>query len=485
MKHPLFACLLAMLAANIVRAGIVLDDAPQDAAPAKSIDVPKPKDGSTTPDKSAAALSDTLRFVNNDALHGSFLGYDKDAGIRWQSLESKDPIVFQTANLTEIKLDSHKVPANVAPPTHAIMLTNNDELPGVLVSLDDKALSLDTWYAGKLSIPRAMIKSITPLKTSANVLYQGPTSMDGWVIGQRGNGAKTWSYKDGALISTNYGMIGRDVKLPSLASVDFDLVCRGNSQMSVCLYSDRLDNMSNCYMFQISSGYIYLQRFTPEGSNNFGEQAQLRGEMMRKAQTHISIRVNKDTKTFWLFINGALLKQWTDPAEFAGKGGSLIFMSQPGMFTKVSNIVVSAWDGQVEGVRPAGAKSKEDFIKMENQDKVSGKLKSIENGKAMFTSSYADLTIPLERIQEITMSGEGADQAKRNASDVRATFIGRGSITMQLDSWDAKQAAASSPNFGKATFSPDAFQKLQFNLNRQPSAGDPAADVMGDSSDDQ
>ena len=36
-------------------------------------------------------------------------------------------------------------------------------------------------------------------------------------------------------------------------------------------------------------------------------------------------------------------------------------------------------------------------MKLENQDKVSGKLKSIEKGRALFKSSYADLTIPLER----------------------------------------------------------------------------------------
>ena len=106
---------------------------------------------------------------------------------------------------------------------------------------------------------------------------------------------------------------------------------------------------------------------------------------------------------------------------------------------------------------------------MENQDKVSGKLKSIEDGKALFTSSYADLTVPLDRIEEINMSSEGADQAKRNAGDIRAFFADRGSITMQLESWDSKQATATSPNFGKATFSSDAFLRLQFNLNRQPS----------------
>jgi len=489
MKHPILLCLLVALGTPFLHAAIIIDDAPQDVpAPAvKPITVPKPTDAAPAGDRTAPA-TDTLRFGNNDSLHGLFLGYEKEGNVRWQSPESKDPIVFQATNLTEIKLDSHKTPPGATPPTHAILLTNNDELPGTLVSLDDKVLTLDTWYAGKLIIPRDMVRTITPLKTSLSVLYQGPTSLDGWTPGPRFNNATAWAYRDGALISTNYGIIGRDVKLPNLASVDLDVMSRGNSQLCVAIYSDRADNnnMTNCYMFQFNGSFISLQRLSQNGQNNFGEQVQLPGNTMLRDRMHIGIRVNKDTKTFWLYVNGNMVKQWTDPAEFAGKGTSLMFMTQQqGGYTRISNIKVSAWDGEVDSAHTASAKAKEDNIKMENSDKVSGKLKSIADGKAIFASSYADLTVPLDRIEEINMSSEGADQAKRTAGDIRAFFADRGSITMQLESWDSKQATATSPNFGKATFSPDAFQRLQFNLNRQPPSEDsadlsPAATVDGE-----
>lgn len=492
LKYPFFVCLLIALALPAARAGIVIDEAPQQQQPppviitgpgrvqivGQSISVPAPKDTAPAPAKSAGPVSDTMRFINNDSLHGSFLGYEKGGNIRWQSPESKDPIVFQATNLTDIKLDSHKPPANATPPTHAILLTNNDELPGTLTSMDDKVLTLDTWYAGKLLIPRAMVKSITPLKTSLNILYQGPTSMDGWVLGPRFNNATAWAYRDGSLICTNYGMISREVKLAGLASVDLDVVYRGNSQISVALYSDRTDNMSNCYMFQFNGSYISLQRMSQNGGNNFGDNVQLPPNTMMHDKMHIGIRVNKELKSFWLYVNGNMVKQWTDPAEFAGKGSTIMFMSQQQSYTKISNIKVSTWDGELEGNHSAAAKAKEDTIKMENQDKVSGKLKSIENGKAIFTSSYADLTVPMDRIEEISMSGEGADQAKRNAGDIKAWFAERGSITMQLESWDDKQATATSPNFGKASFSPNAFQRLQFNLNRAPASSD-STDVPG------
>jgi hypothetical protein len=47
-----------------------------------------------------------------------------------------------------------------------IGLTNGDEFPGNIVSLDDKILVLDTWYAGRISVPRSMLRRITPLSDS-------------------------------------------------------------------------------------------------------------------------------------------------------------------------------------------------------------------------------------------------------------------------------------------------------------------------------
>ncbi len=43
---------------------------------------------------------------------------------------------------------------------------------------------------------------------------------------------------------------------------------------------------------------------------------------------------------------------------------------------------------------------------------------------------------------------------------------------MQLIHWDSKTCTGSSPNFGNATFSPDAFARILFNLSAQPQNND-------------
>ena len=50
---------------------------------------------------------------------------------------------------------------------------------------------------------------------------------------------------------------------------------------------------------------------------------------------------------------------------------------------------------------------------------------------------------------------------------MRAFFAGRGQVTCALEKWDDKGVGAKSPSFGAATFSPQAFERLQFNLDQQ------------------
>ncbi|HEX4084437.1 MAG TPA: hypothetical protein VHY22_05990 [Chthoniobacteraceae bacterium] len=477
--RPLIITML--LASTPAWARIVVDDSvPEPAAEKPGIQVPGPKGGADNAQTPAA--QDSLTFLNKDQLHGILLKID-NSGLSWQSPEAHDPILFKTADLSEIKLDSHHS-GNAAKSAERITLTNGDELPGNIVTLDDKTLALDTWYAGRISIPRAMLRRITPLSDSNASLYEGPTGIGDWSVGRMGGG-RSWIFRDGALIGNNYGTIGRDMKLPDMSNIEFDLVLRGNSPFSIGLYSDRADNFGNCYMLQLSNGYTELQRFSRLGGSNDLGSTQLQS-VMRHEKSHIQLRVNKEKKSIWLIVDDKMVKEWTDPGDFNGAGGNLIFSCQPGTYVRISNIKVSKWDGKFDDSDSPDEKTTDDTVQLANEDKVTGKLESIQDGKAKFSSSYAELNIPLERIEQVDLSGAHTDQAQQGASDVRAYFQEGGSVTMQLAQWDASGCTGSSPNFGKATFSPDAFSRIVFNLSAHQENGAPddsAADNSGDQGD--
>jgi len=475
MKNRGILILIALVAADPAWARIVVDDSAPEP-PAETIHVPGPDDNG---DAAKGPQQDSLTFLNKDQLHGILIGLD-EAGLHWQSKESRQPIIFETDQVSEIKLDSHKEPAT-AKSAHRIGLTNGDELPGNIVTLDDKTLVLDTWYAGRISIPREMIRRITPLADSNAAVYEGPTGTDGWAISRMGGG-RVWTFRDGSFIGTSYGTIGRDVKLPPVSNVAFDVVLRGNCQFSVGLYSERPDSFSNCYMLTLANGFTELQRLSPNGGSNSLGSTQLQN-VIRHDVSHIELRTDKNKKSIWLLVDGKVAKEWTDPAEFNGGGSSIIFSCQPSTFVKISNIKVSKWDGKFEDAPAPGDASAQDAVELANNDKVSGGLESIKDGLAKFSSSYAELSIPLGRVSEVDFASAHSSVVKEKAGDVRAYFAEGGNVTMQLTGWDAKGAAGASPNFGTATFSPDAFSRLLFNLPAQEQNSSDDAGLDNDSPD--
>jgi hypothetical protein len=465
------ASLALPIATTSAWAGIMVDSSAPDQAPEKNIHVVTGADAAKT------KAGDVLSFLNKDQLHGSLVDIDPDSGLHWQSPEATDPILFSTGQIAQIKLDPHKTPADLGS-AQRVGLTNGDQFPGNIVSLDDKALVLDTWYAGRLSIPRPMLRTIIPQSDADSVIYEGPASLDGWAIGRVG---RSWTFRDGALIGSGYGTIGRDVKLPDMSSLEFDLVLRGNGQFQVGIYSDRANELGNCYLLDMNSGFTVMERFSRNiGSNPLGNaQVQI---PLRRDQSHIQLLTNKDKKSIWLIVDDKLVKEWDDPAEFIGDGGSIIFSCQPGIYVKISNIKVSKWDGRIDNAPAPGGPADQDSVQLANKDRVSGNLESIQDGKAKLSSAYAELTIPVGRINEVDMAVAHSDQAKPAPSDIRAYFPGGGIVTMQLTQWDAKGCVGSSPNFGQATFSPDAFERILFNLPAQQQNQSPD-DSDTDSSD--
>lgn len=473
MNFRLAAFLFLVLTVPGARARIIVDDSAPEAGPDRpGINVPGPK-GDEAPEQAAAPQEDSLLFVNKDQLHGKLLGIDKD-GLRWQSHEAAAAIVFRNTNVAEVRLNSHAAAGKDA---QRVGLTNNDQLPGTVVALDEKALTLDTWYAGRLVIPRAMLSEITPLSEAGAVLYEGPTGMEGWKIGNMGGG-RSWSFHGGALVGSSYGSIGRDMKLPAMSSVQFDYVSRGNGQLSVSLYSDRADGFGNCYMLQLNTNFAEMQRYAHNGGSSDLGNVQLQGTL-RHDKVHVELRTNKEKKSIWLFIDGKMAKEWIDPGDFNGRGGAVLFACQPGSYVRITDIKATPWDGKFEDSTNKEEKSQDDTVKLANQDKVTGQLKGIQDGKVTFASSYAELKIPMDRIQEMDFAAAKATTPKAAAGSVRVMLPEEGSITMDALSWEAKSCTGLSPNFGKAIFLPGAFSRILFNLSKQPAAGD-AEDFPGD-----
>jgi hypothetical protein len=471
MRHitNVLATLLALAGLLFARtAGAEINLTPlSQPAPGTTPGIRVPKPTSSHPSDTAATAAaakdgDQLRFRNGDTLHGTVLTVVPNEGVRWRHPDVKDPVTFDLANAVELRLAPRPPRAPRTQHRAIVELTNGDRLAGDVVSLNDKSLALNTWYAGTLSIRRPVIQRLVFNAGNPEATYVGPTGVEDWV--REGN-RDAWSFKKGAFYGQSNGSIARDVKLPDVANIEFDLAWRGQLYFQFAFYIDDLRQLYNSggYMFQFNYANVFLQRSRPQrGFVNVGNNVEL-PNFQNRTKAHVSVRVNKPKKIIALLLDGNLVRQWTDSAEFAGKGTGILFFAQGQGQLRVSNIVVSDWNGRLDtDVVPAAAQ--EDLIRFANNDKVSGTLGGIANNEIVFTTSFANMKIPIERVTQIELTTEKAEAARRQAADVRAYFLDGSRFTLALEKLDDQSLVGSTENCGRVTTALDAFSRVQFHI---------------------
>ncbi len=415
--------------------------------------------------KAAAKQSDVLVFLDGSVLHGNLNSIDGATGVRWEHPDAPKPIDFLPRNLHKIKFAHAAISTTNEPPACVLHFQNGDEIFGNLLSLDAQSLTLETWFAGKLTAPRDSIRALTFLSRNLATVYQGPNSLEGWKVGPSPD---TWTYQDNSLMTQRVGYMGRNMNLPPISRTEFDLNWTGQLNMVLSLYADVIDQFnfsSTAYMFYLGSGYVNVQRV--QGGVGTTHLGQAKVDVLHeKNRAHVEIRVNRDKATLALLVDGNLIDEWKDQAGFVGQGTGMGFYSQRlGALLRVSNLKVSQWDGRYEQSPTAYTNVTETVVSLVNSDQALGKLESIREGQVTLATGPTRLQIPLPRVTEVVMAA-ATNHANIRPGDVRATFAGGGSVTLKLDTWNPQKLAGMSANFGQINLRPEWVRQLQFNLDQ-------------------
>ncbi|MEZ7920103.1 MAG: hypothetical protein QMC24_07230 [Akkermansiaceae bacterium] len=202
--------------------------------------------------------TDLLRFTNGDIMHGNFAGL-KD-GILWNRPDIDEPIRFELKNLRQVVFDGgNNSPAQ--PKSPFVSLVNGDEIPGKIISLDEKALVIDSPLTGQISIPRDQLKTLNPNPFGGQLHYAGPFSSDQWVMidtekeevtepeekkaeekkeedEEKPKPNPSWLYSGASLYSTNTRAVALDGKLPDVGRLRFKIAWRNSFSSTVAFHAD-------------------------------------------------------------------------------------------------------------------------------------------------------------------------------------------------------------------------------------------------------
>jgi hypothetical protein len=202
--------------------------------------------------------TDLLRFTNGDIMHGNFAGLK--GGILWNRPDIDEPIRFELKNLRQVVFDGgNNSPAQ--PKSPFVSLVNGDEIPGKIISLDEKALVIDSPLTGQISIPRDQLKTLNPNPFGGQLHYAGPFSSDQWVMidaeteevtepeekeaeekkkedEEKPKQNPSWLYSGASLYSTNTRAVALDGKLPDVGRLRFKIAWRNSFSSTVAFHAD-------------------------------------------------------------------------------------------------------------------------------------------------------------------------------------------------------------------------------------------------------
>ena len=428
--------------------------------------------GQSDPQFASPQAEDRLNFVNNDRIHGLLVSALTGTGrLTWKHAAAQDYLVFDVASLAQIRL-APRLSAVPAEYDALVNLTNGDMLPGSLVSMDDEILKINTWFAGMVNINRSMVMNIQPNISMADILFEGPNSLEEWTLSPHGGRSPQWRYSDGAMYSMTQYPAGRIIEdLPDKYEVRFEAAWRtSHPQFSFIFNSEDVQRNMDAYTLNVQGQSLSISRVTRNtGSRTVGTRVNYTGFGSDSGQRSaiFNLLVDKDTRSFTLLIDGVQAGQWTDPAEFAGPGNGIAFRSGSSGDLKISNIRIAHWNGQVPGVAESGGDPGEhDVLSFVNNDKFSGRVISIADGTIKFETSYATLDIPLAQVSGVAMADERAERARRNREDVRAVFVEQGSLTLKLERIEDSALLGETENFGRISVPLGVVRTLEWNLYR-------------------
>ena len=370
--------------------------------------------------------SDLLEFLDGSFMHGGLKRMDTGSGLVWDNPAAVHPFDLKPDHINLIHFA--KAASVATTPTSELRFVNGDDLLGSVTSMDDDHLVFRTWFGGPLTIARAAVQTVTFLSSNYTILYEGPDSPEGWIVGS--HNPDSWTFRDGTFVSASPGSLGRDFGLTGSSTIEFDLAWTDAFELLVNIYSDAVDHLEygNSYMLEfkhdqagdeVNLRHIDIDRQIP--LRNFGT-APLPGKYPGN-KVRITIQSNKNEGTVAVFADNILVKRWKDENGFTPSGGGVLFqqIALPSTQVKLSNFKVSQWQGRYEPETTV-VLTNMDVVRFINHDQAAGKITGIDAGKLALSVGDTVLQVPIQRVTQINFAGAPSAAPTHGPWEVRPGF---------------------------------------------------------------
>jgi len=436
-------------------------------------------------------LSGTIYFYNGNSLSGKILSWDQDR-ITIANPDLVGNVTFSTAKILSVALDSNRsmdVKLKEKNDETSLVINHRDKQKGLngmikgnFSYIDDETVTLNTSYAGEITIKKKFITRME-IDSKEGYLYYGPNSLDEWHDHSSEQG---WKFQHNALISgENIGNIAKNIGIPEAAILSFDLSWKDDEVISLYFYSSdhEMSRPDHYYQLTIQRGNPSMIKYTGgrrvshltsekrnRGRFNNFRQIPRNNVNNRKFHANYTLYMNKAKGIFHVYKDGIKQDTFTDhKVDMKNFGSALHLVSSRKTPIRIKNLRLARWSGHVPSTvdkeKFTKFKGKGERILLKNGDMLLANIGQIKDGKLQVKTPYAPLRIPIVRMRTIDLlNSEDKEEPIMNIGDIKCWFADKGWIILQPISIKDNILTAYHQALGENQFDLNIFKKIDFNI---------------------
>lgn len=406
---------------------------------------------------------DRISLNDGSTLRGTVRAIEGDRKIVVDSTFSSSPIELRGSALRSISFDVEVGEHHSDP--ELLRLVNGDVIPGSLQALDDRKVQFRTWYADNLTIERTHIRSIDFGVTPQKLVYSGPKPLSEWIDND------DWEWEDGKLTCNTSGTIAAENVLPRQFILRFRLEWESGPNFRIYFCDDFLKRTGNAdrYYFEVNSMGSQLKRQTTEGGRRWHTLAQShrRPQEFRGRGVDVELRVDRDRRQIYVYLNGEKLQRTPDPIDSFPTGTGIMLQSQAGGDLKniITRLEIHEWDAITELRRDEGHEDPETdgLVDIEGQHLSGSALRLEENdgqARVVFESPFNDQPLRIRTNRISSLYFRHPPDAPDGKAPIHFNLHGGGTLQFSSLTLKDKVLEATHPLLGQLTLDRSALERL-------------------------
>lgn len=353
--------------------------------------------------------ADQLTLSGDDRLTGTIRSITATGVVELSSPLATDPVLLAPGALKKVEFS---VPESApGAPATLLELSNGDILPVLVESLDADHLQVLTTDAGRLSIPRAALKSMQFGVLKRRAIYSGPHKLEEWT--HASDSGPTWRHSDNTLVANGPAQASRSFDLPKQFILKFTLKWQANPNFRI-YFADPLapkNDTVDRYYLQFNSAGLEIKRESTKGKK-FTTVILLprTPDQFPKNQVEMEIRVDRQSSRIHLLLDGEPETSGIDPAGNppTGNGVTFINSSPAGVTQEIRAIQLLDFDNSRARHRAEDrGDPKTDSLISREEDRWGGRLlgirKDADGAVFSFKSDFQEQPLELRESDVATL----------------------------------------------------------------------------------